>query len=61
VGKIRLVQSPWVNHRGTLLQHPQIAGYSRQKPGIRLMFRSGGDFGEPAPLAAPQLILGVAW
>lgn len=37
----------WHAHPVWFLDGNPIAGYSRQKPGIRLMFWSGADFGEP--------------
>lgn len=36
----------WHGHPVWFLDGNPIAGYSRQKPGIRLMFWSGADFGE---------------
>lgn len=36
----------WHRHPVWFLDGNPIAGYSRQKPGIRLMFWSGADFGE---------------
>jgi uncharacterized protein YdhG (YjbR/CyaY superfamily) len=36
----------WHAHPVWFLDGNPIAGYSRQKPGIRLMFWSGADFGE---------------
>lgn len=38
----------WHRHPVWFLQDNPIVGYSRQKPGIRLMFWSGADFDEPA-------------
>lgn len=37
----------WHAHPVWFLDGNPIAGYSRQKPGIRLMFWSGADFEEP--------------
>lgn len=37
----------WHAHPVWFLAGNPIAGYSQQKPGIRLMFWSGADFGEP--------------
>jgi hypothetical protein len=37
----------WHGHPVWFLDGNPIVGYSRQKPGIRLMFWSGADFGEP--------------
>lgn len=37
----------WHAHPVWFLDGNPIAGYSRQKPGIRLMFWSGADFDEP--------------
>ncbi|HNR21886.1 MAG TPA: DUF1801 domain-containing protein [Steroidobacteraceae bacterium] len=37
----------WHGHPVWFLDGNPIAGYSRQKPGIRLMFWSGADFDEP--------------
>lgn len=37
----------WHRHPVWLLDGNPIVGYSRQKPGIRLMFWSGADFEEP--------------
>jgi uncharacterized protein YdhG (YjbR/CyaY superfamily) len=37
----------WHAHPVWFLDGNPIVGYSRQKPGIRLMFWSGADFGEP--------------
>ena len=37
----------WHAHPVWFLAGNPIAGYSLQKPGIRLMFWSGADFGEP--------------
>lgn len=37
----------WHAHPVWFLDGNPIVGYSRQKPGIRLMFWSGKDFGEP--------------
>jgi hypothetical protein len=36
----------WHGHPVWFLDGNPVAGYSRQKPGIRLMFWSGADFGE---------------
>lgn len=36
----------WHAHPVWFLESNPIVGYSRQKPGIRLMFWSGADFGE---------------
>jgi hypothetical protein len=38
----------WHAHPVWFLDGNPIAGYSKQKPGIRLMFWSGADFDEPA-------------
>ncbi len=38
----------WHAHPVWFLDGNPIVGYSRQKPGIRLMFWSGADFGEAA-------------
>lgn len=38
----------WHAHPVWFLDGNPIVGYSRQKPGIRLMFWSGADFDEPA-------------
>ncbi len=38
----------WHAHPVWLLEGNPVAGYSKQKGGIRLMFWSGSDFGEPA-------------
>jgi len=38
----------WHRHPVWFLAGNPIVGYSRQKPGIRLMFWSGADFDEPA-------------
>jgi len=38
----------WHGHPVWFLDGNPIAGYSKQKPGIRLMFWSGADFDEPA-------------
>lgn len=38
----------WHRHPVWFLEGNPIAGYSKQKPGIRLMFWSGADFDEPA-------------
>lgn len=38
----------WHAHPVWFLEGNPIVGYSRQKPGIRLMFWSGADFAEPA-------------
>lgn len=38
----------WHGHPVWFLDANPIVGYSRQKPGIRLMFWSGADFDEPA-------------
>ncbi len=37
----------WHGHPVWFLEGNPIVGYSKQKPGIRLMFWSGADFGEP--------------
>ncbi|HMP03681.1 MAG TPA: DUF1801 domain-containing protein [Gemmatales bacterium] len=37
----------WHRHPVWFLEGNPIVGYSKQKPGIRLMFWSGADFGEP--------------
>lgn len=37
----------WHGHPVWFLEGNPIVGYSRQKPGIRLMFWSGADFEEP--------------
>lgn len=37
----------WHGHPVWFLDGNPIAGYSKEKPGIRLMFWSGADFGEP--------------
>jgi hypothetical protein len=37
----------WHGHLVWFLQGNPIVGYSKQKPGIRLMFWSGADFAEP--------------
>lgn len=37
----------WHGHPVWFLNDNPIAGYSKQKPGIRLMFWSGADFEEP--------------
>lgn len=37
----------WHSHPVWFLEGNPIVGYSRQKPGIRLMFWSGADFEEP--------------
>jgi hypothetical protein len=37
----------WHAHPVWFLEGNPIVGYSKQKPGIRLMFWSGADFGEP--------------
>lgn len=37
----------WHGHPVWFIDENPVAGYSRQKPGIRLMFWSGADFGEP--------------
>ena len=37
----------WHAHPVWFFDGNPIVGYSRQKPGIRLMFWSGADFGEP--------------
>ena len=37
----------WHGHPVWFLDGNPVVGYSRQKPGIRLMFWSGADFGEP--------------
>lgn len=38
----------WYGHPVWFLDGNPITGYSREKPGIRLMFWSGADFEEPA-------------
>lgn len=38
----------WHGHPVWFLAGNPVVGYSLQKPGIRLMFWSGADFGEPA-------------
>ncbi|MBK8944099.1 MAG: DUF1801 domain-containing protein [Ignavibacteriae bacterium] len=38
----------WHSHPVWFLDQNPIVGYSRQKPGIRLMFWSGADFKEPS-------------
>ncbi len=38
----------WHGHPVWFLDGNPVAGYSKQKSGIRLMFWSGADFGEPA-------------
>ena len=38
----------WHRHPVWFLDGNPIVGYSKQKPGIRLMFWSGADFDEPA-------------
>jgi uncharacterized protein YdhG (YjbR/CyaY superfamily) len=38
----------WHSHPVWFLYGNPIVGYSKQKPGIRLMFWSGADFGEPS-------------
>jgi hypothetical protein len=38
----------WHAHPVWFIDQNPIVGYSRQKPGIRLMFWSGSDFAEPA-------------
>ncbi|HRE12706.1 MAG TPA: DUF1801 domain-containing protein [Usitatibacteraceae bacterium] len=38
----------WHGHPVWFLAGNPVVGYSGQKPGIRLMFWSGADFGEPA-------------
>ena len=38
----------WHGHPVWFLDDNPVTGYSRQKPGIRLMFWSGADFGEEA-------------
>ena len=38
----------WHGHPVWFLDDNPIVGYSPQKPGLRLMFWSGADFGEPA-------------
>jgi hypothetical protein len=38
----------WHGHPVWFLDGNPIVGYSKQKPGIRLMFWSGADLGEPA-------------
>lgn len=42
------VSKIWHGHPVWFLEDNPIVGYSKQKPGIRLMFWSGADFGEPA-------------
>lgn len=37
----------WHGHPVWFLDGNPIVGYSKQKPGVRLMFWSGADFGEP--------------
>ena len=37
----------WHGHPVWFLEGNPIVGYSKQKPGVRLMFWSGRDFGEP--------------
>lgn len=37
----------WHRHPVWFLDGNPIVGYSKQKPGVRLMFWSGKDFGEP--------------
>jgi hypothetical protein len=37
----------WHRHPVWFLDDNPIVGYSKQKPGVRLMFWSGADFGEP--------------
>jgi hypothetical protein len=37
----------WHAHPVWFLDDNPVVGYSKQKPGIRLMFWSGADFGEP--------------
>lgn len=37
----------WHAHPVWFLDDNPIVGYSKQKPGVRLMFWSGADFGEP--------------
>lgn len=37
----------WHAHPVWFLDGNPIVGYSKQKPGVRLMFWSGADFGEP--------------
>jgi hypothetical protein len=37
----------WHGHPVWFLDDNPIVGYSKQKPGVRLMFWSGADFGEP--------------
>jgi hypothetical protein len=37
----------WHGHPVWFLGDNPVVGYSKQKPGIRLMFWSGADFGEP--------------
>lgn len=39
----------WHAHPAWFLDGNPTVGYSKQKPGIRLMFWSGADFEEPAP------------
>lgn len=38
----------WHSHPVWFLDGNPVAGYSKQKPGVRLMFWSGADFNEPA-------------
>ncbi|MCE9635455.1 MAG: DUF1801 domain-containing protein [Planctomycetes bacterium] len=38
----------WHAHPVWFIDGNPIVGYSKQKPGIRLMFWSGADFGEPS-------------
>jgi hypothetical protein len=38
----------WHGHPVWFLEGNPIVGYSKQKPGVRLMFWSGADFEEPA-------------
>jgi hypothetical protein len=37
----------WHAHPVSFLGDHPVVGYNKQKPGIRLMFWSGADFGEP--------------
>jgi len=37
----------WHGHPVWFLDGNPVVGYSKQKPGVRLMFWSGADFGEP--------------
>lgn len=42
----------WHSHPVWFLDGNPVAGYSKQKPGVRLMFWSGADFNEPGLNAA---------